>query len=159
MVPRRDTIRNDVDDVDGRRRPVGPRPLTLCRTATAVVVSVVVAAVAMAGCGSSDTASTTTLHLTGPAAAGQQVVRDLGCTTCHTVDGSDGVGPTFQGLAGSRVHLQGGRTVTADDAYLRRSIRHPSAQVVDGFRPIMPDRELTDAQLSSVIAYLRALGR
>lgn len=128
------------------------------RTAAAVVGSVV-AVVALAGCGSSDTASSTTLHLTGPAAAGQQVVRDLGCTTCHTVDGSDGVGPTFHGLAGSRVHLQGGRTVTADDAYLRRSIRHPSAQVVDGFRPIMPDRDLTDAQLDSVVAYLRALGR
>lgn len=123
--------------------------------AAAAVVAVATVAVA---CGSSRPAPTADLHLSGAAAQGQEIVRDLGCTTCHTVDGGDGVGPTFRGLAGSRVALEGGRTVTADAAYLRRSVTRPSSQVVEGFRPVMPDRELTDAQLDSVVAYLQALG-
>ncbi len=124
-----------------------------------VVLVVALLTVLLAACSSSDGATTTTVRLTGAAAAGQETVRDLGCTTCHTVDGSDGVGPTFQGLAGSKVRLEGGRTVTADETYLRRSIEDPSAQVVDGFRPIMPERDLTDAQVSSIVAYLQAIGQ
>lgn len=123
-----------------------------------VAASLVVVGGVAAACSSSQGATRTTVQLTGPAAGGQEAVRDLGCTTCHTVDGGDGVGPTFSGLAGSKVQLEGGRTVTADDAYLRRSITHPSAQVVAGFRPIMPDRDLTDAQVGSIVAYLRAIG-
>ena len=125
-----------------------------------VVVLVVVSGAVAAACGgSSDGASSTTARLTGAAAAGEQTVRDLGCTTCHTVDGSDGVGPTWKGLAGSKVTLEGGRTVTADDAYLRESIEDPGKQVVDGFRPIMPERKLSTDQVDSIVAYLRAIGR
>jgi cytochrome c oxidase subunit 2 len=111
-----------------------------------------------AGCSGSDDASSTTVRLTGAAATGEQTVRDLGCTTCHTVDGSDGVGPTWKGLAGSKVTLESGKTVTADDAYLEEAITDPGKQVVHGFRAIMPERKLTTAQVSSIIAYLRAIG-
>lgn len=110
-------------------------------------------------CGSSEDTSSTTVKLTGAAATGQEAVRDLGCTTCHTVDGGDGVGPTFKGLAGSQVALESGQTVTADDAYLRESITEPSKQVVKGFTPIMPERKLTDVQVDSILAYLHALAR
>jgi cytochrome c oxidase subunit 2 len=117
-----------------------------------------VALAGIAACSSSDESSDTTVALTGEAAKGQEVVQDLGCTTCHTVDGSDGVGPTFKGLAGSKVTLEGGDEVTADEAYLRTSITDPGKQVVEGFRPVMPERELTDAQVDQIIAYLQALG-
>ena len=123
-----------------------------------LVVLFVVAAVAVVACsGSSKEASTTTQKLSGEAAAGEQAVRDLGCTTCHTVDGSDGVGPTFQGLAGSKVELEGGETVTADQAYLTESIEDPAAKVVEGFRPVMPQRKLSESEVSSIVAYLQTL--
>ncbi len=111
-----------------------------------------------AACSSSDDATTTTVALTGDAAAGQEAVRDLGCTTCHTVDGGAGVGPTFKDLAGSEVTLEGGEQVTADEGYLRTSITDPGKQVVEGFKPIMPERTLTDAQIDQIIAYLQAIG-
>jgi cytochrome c oxidase subunit II len=125
-----------------------------------IVALVLVAAAVVAACGGSEgSASSTTLALTGAAAAGRREVQDLGCMTCHTVDGSDGVGPTWKGLAGSKVQLADGKEVTADAAYLRRAIVDPGAQVVDGFRSIMPERDLTDEQVDSIVAYLQALGR
>jgi cytochrome c1 len=123
-----------------------------------VVVVVLVAAVAGACGGSSDDASTTTLKLSAEAAAGKAAVADLGCSTCHSVDGEDGVGPTWKGLAGSKVELQNGKTVTADDAYLERAIKNPGAQVVTGFQPIMPERKLPADQVAAIVAYLKALG-
>ena len=95
---------------------------------------------------------------TGEAAKGLEVIGDLGCQTCHTVDGGDGVGPTFKGLAGSKVTLEGGDEVTADDEYLRTAITDPGKQVVEGFRPIMPERDLTDEQVDQIIAYLNSIG-
>ena len=125
-----------------------------------IVALVLVAAAVVAACGGSGGGATSsTVKLTGAAAAGQQEVQNLGCTTCHTVDGSDGVGPTWKGLAGSKVQLEDGRTGTADAAYLRRAVVDPGAQIVDGFRPIMPERDLTDEQVDSIVAYLQALGR
>ena len=38
------------------------------------------------------------------------------------------------GLYGKPVHLSDGRTVTADDAYLRDSILQPARDIVDGYR-------------------------
>src|SRR5438128_753184 len=52
------------------------------------------------------------------------------CATCHTLDGSTLVGPSFQGIserAGSRIE-----GVSAED-YIRQSIQHPSQFVVPGF--------------------------
>ncbi len=120
-----------------------------------------VALVAMAGtavaCSSSDSGSTD-VKLTGEAAKGQTVVSDMGCTTCHTSNGTKGAGPTFKGLAGSQVTLKGGKQVTADEAYLHTAITDPGKQVVEGFNPIMPTRDLTDEQVSQIIAYLQAIG-
>lgn len=62
-----------------------------------------------------------------------------GCSACHSLTGAAGAGPSFKGVAGSSVALVNGQTVTADDAYLERSITDPDAQIVKGFHPgIMP---------------------
>lgn len=95
--------------------------------------------------------------VTGIAAEGQQLFRSNGCSGCHSVDGSTGAGPTLSGVAGSQVALADGTTVTADDAYLRESIVNPTAKRVDGYTISMPKRELTDAQVDALVAYLRAL--
>jgi cytochrome c2 len=120
-------------------------------------IALLLATAVVAACGSDD-ASDDTPALTGEAAKGEQVVRDLGCTTCHTSNGAEGVGPTFKGLAGSTVALEGGEEVVADEQYLRTAITDPGAQVVEGFRPVMPERDLTDEQVDEIIAYLQAIG-
>lgn len=68
-------------------------------------------------------------------AQGQQLAGQLGCTGCHSLDGSVVVGPTWQGLAGSEITLADGTTVTADEEYIRTSITDPDAQIHEGFQP------------------------
>ncbi len=115
------------------------------------------AAVAACGDGGS-TAGTPAPSITGAAAKrGQQLAMEKGCQTCHTTTGKAMTGPTWKGLAGSEVDLAGGRSVTADDAYLARAITDPDTEVVKGFVAIMPSYELTEREVADLVAYLRAL--
>jgi cytochrome c2 len=79
-------------------------------------------------------ATTTTLATASPAAQGARLFAADSCSSCHSLDGTRGVGPTIKGLAGSKVVLSDGRTVTADDAYLARSITTPDAEIVKGYQ-------------------------
>ncbi len=65
--------------------------------------------------------------------SGEDLYRQYACASCHSLDGSDGTGPTFKGLAGSTVKLAGGKEVTADAAYLEKAITDPDADVTEGF--------------------------
>lgn len=49
--------------------------------------------------------------------------------------------------------------MTADDQYIRNSILNPSAQVVEGYQPIMPTfkGQVTEEQLTSLVAYIKSL--
>jgi cytochrome c oxidase subunit 2 len=97
-----------------------------------------------------------------PQDAGLELLRQKGCLGCHSTDGSRSSGPTFQGLYG-RIEqvLREGRleSVTVDDAYLRSSILTPAAELVVGFRNIMPPGKpaLSDAEIEQIIAYLHTL--
>lgn len=62
-----------------------------------------------------------------------------GCVGCHSLDGSAGAGPTWQGIYGREEALDDGTTVVVDDAYIRESIYEPNANIVAGFQPnVMP---------------------
>jgi cytochrome c oxidase subunit 2 len=80
------------------------------------------------------------------------------CNSCHT-PGPQQRGPVLAGLFGKQVELQGGGTVTVDEAYLRESIVNPQAKIVAGFQPIMPTFQglVTEEQLLQLIAYVRSL--
>ncbi len=93
------------------------------------------------------------------AAQGQALFQQLGCSGCHDPSGH-GPGPSLVGVFGSTVHLQGGGTVVADEAYVRESILNPTAKIVEGFAPIMPSfsGKLTDSQIRALIAYIRSIG-
>ena len=79
--------------------------------------------------------STTTTPAGGGAGArGEELFSSDGCSACHSLNGTKGVGPTVKGLAGSRVELSDGSTVTADDTYLAKSITDPDAQIVVGYQ-------------------------
>lgn len=91
---------------------------------------------------------------------GQDLIEDRQCSSCHTVDGSEGLGPTFKGLYGSRRTLADGTQITVDEKYLIKSIREPDKQIVKGYDPgSMPpaDVPLTDQEISEIISYIKSL--
>lgn len=90
-------------------------------------------------------------------ATGQSLAQSRGCTACHSVDGSSGVGPSWKGLYGKQETLVDGSVVLADEAYLKRSIRDPAAQVVKGYPPIMPKTEMGDDELAALLAYIESM--
>lgn len=98
--------------------------------------------------------------MVSPVLAGESLAAEIGCVACHTADGTDSVGPTWAGLAGSDRLLDSGETVVADDSYLFRSIVDPPAQVVAGFNPIMPTGygdQLTVEEINDLILYINSL--
>jgi cytochrome c oxidase subunit II len=94
-----------------------------------------------------------------PASEGLKLFKKLQCVACHSND-AQARAPVLEGLYGKTVTLDDGRTVVADDEYLRESILNPSAKVVAGFRPIMPtfQGQVTEEQVLQLIAYIRSLG-
>jgi cytochrome c oxidase subunit 2 len=96
---------------------------------------------------------------TGPlSATGEKVFAELGCATCHRSD-AQGRGPNLQGLFGKPVRLQDGRTLVADENYIRESILDPGAKIVNGYKPVMPTFQglLSEEQLNGLVAYLKSL--
>ena len=94
-----------------------------------------------------------------PQGRGELLVKNSGCFSCHTIDGSKLIGPTWLGLFGSKVKLSDGSVVTADEIYIKNSILDPSSQIVAGFENAahMPQFPFTDQQIADIIAYLQTL--
>ena len=88
-------------------------------------------------------------------AKGRELAQARGCVACHSIDGAPSVGPTWKGLAGKTETLTTGAKVTVDDAYLKKSILEPAADVVQGFPPVMPPMPLSDPEVAAVIAYIK----
>lgn len=90
-----------------------------------------------------------------PAVVGAQLYQSYGCAACHGVRA-----PTLAGLYNSKVILDDGRTVIADDTYLRESIVDPAAKLVAGYGPIMPTfrGQLSEEQIFDLIEYIKSLG-
>jgi cytochrome c oxidase subunit II len=93
---------------------------------------------------------------------GELLLLERGCVSCHSLAGGTLVGPTLEGLYGSKVRvITGGkpRTVTADEGYIRKSILEPGADIVDGYDNIMlPGRDiLSDEEIEEIIEYLQTL--
>jgi cytochrome c oxidase subunit II len=90
--------------------------------------------------------------------AGQRLFAELGCSTCHRAN-SQSHGPDLDGVFGSPVMLEDGRTVMADENYIRESILTPAAKVVKGFKPVMPVFQglVSDEQLNALVAYVKSL--
>lgn len=91
---------------------------------------------------------------------GRKLFTKLQCLTCHGAD-ARARAPVLEGLYRQVVPLQNGRSVVADENYLRESILQPAAKVVAGFQPIMPpyQGQITEEELVQVVAYLKSLER
>jgi len=96
-----------------------------------------------------------------PVVAGQKLFQSQGCVSCHGANGEGGKGPPLIGVFGSKVKLEGGETVEADEDYIHNSIRSPQSQIVEGFRqPLMPTyfkEQLSEEHLLQIMTFIKSL--
>jgi cytochrome c oxidase subunit II len=94
------------------------------------------------------------------ASNGEQLFQQLGCATCHRFD-TQGRGHNLAGVFGKPVLLEDGRTVVADENYVRESILNPGVKIVSGFKPIMPtfQGQVSEESLMALVAYIKSLAQ
>ena len=130
------------------------------RRALLALVPVLLLTGVLAACGGDDSGSSAPASGGGASsdvAAGKDVARDRGCTSCHSSSGAKGTGPTWKGLYGSEVTLSDGTTVTADETYIKESITDPGAKLVDGYGNLMPHFTLSQTEVNQLVAYIQSL--
>jgi cytochrome c oxidase subunit 2 len=94
---------------------------------------------------------------------GEALYRAFGCSGCHgaNAEGQEGSvrAPPLRGVYGRAVPLSDGRTIKADERYLRDSILLPRAEIVAGYAPIMPSfsGQIDEEDLVKLIAFLESL--
>ena len=94
---------------------------------------------------------------------GLTLMKQNACVTCHSQDGSKIIGPSFKGLFGRKeIIIADGieKEITVDEAYIKRSIYEPNAQVVKGFNPglmISYQQQLSEDDIQKIIDYMKGL--
>lgn len=79
------------------------------------------------------------------------------CRSCHSIDGTKIVGPSFKGVFGKEESFADGSTHTVDENYIRESLANPGAKIVAGFPPAMPVQDLGEEGTESIILFLKSL--
>jgi cytochrome c oxidase subunit 2 len=92
-----------------------------------------------------------------PVERGKYYYENKLCKTCHSLDGSAMVGPTFKGIYGRKEVMTDGSELVADDAYLTESIVAPNAHIVKGYPPAMPAGLLTEKEIPDLIEFLKTV--
>lgn len=89
---------------------------------------------------------------------GEEVSASNGCTSCHSIDGSEGAGPSWKGIYNTEVDIGTGK-VKVDAAYIETSINDPNAQVSSGYGPSMPsfNGKLSDEEIKAIVEYIKSL--
>lgn len=113
----------------------------------------------LASCGGEELEASDDILAIGDPERGKELYESGGasmipCTTCHTLDGTDLVGPTFQGLAArAETRVEG----LPAASYIRQSIIFPSAYLVSGYANSMNvtyNQMLSDEEIDDIVAYL-----
>lgn len=95
------------------------------------------------------------------ASQGQKMFQQMGCSTCHLMDEA-GRCPNLRNLYGHPVQLDDGRTVIADEAYIRESILEPNAKIVYAYkRDVMPtfQGQISEEGILQLIEYIKSLSQ
>jgi len=88
------------------------------------------------------------------AANGGALVERIGCIACHRLGAENGIAPSFVDI-GERAGQRHPPLSAAE--YLYEAITNPTAFVVEGYNPAMPQdyrSRLSDRELGDIIAYL-----
>jgi cytochrome c oxidase subunit II len=94
---------------------------------------------------------------------GLEIIRRNACTSCHSLDGSKIVGPSFKGLFESKhfvMEENKEKEITADTAYIRSSILNPDKEVVKGFNKGMMrsyQGTVSEEDIRNIIEYMKTL--
>lgn len=98
-----------------------------------------------------------------PGTAGKLLVQQKGCIACHSFNGTKIVGPSYKGIFGHKVTVETNgkeREITVDEAYIKKSILEPEADVVKGFPKgsmISYKGQLTDEEIEKITEYIKSL--
>lgn len=92
-----------------------------------------------------------------PSDLGKELYVKKQCVTCHTLDGSPRVGPSWLKLFGTKHKAADGSDISVDENYIRTSILNPAAYVVPGFPNAMPSYEgqLSDDEIHGLIEFIK----
>ncbi len=93
-------------------------------------------------------------------ALGKRLSENFGCEACHTLTGAKSTGPTWKGLAGSKVRLTTGQVVRATDGYLINAIEQPDAEISEGYSSGIMSTAIGNipvAQAKALVAYIKSV--
>ena len=93
---------------------------------------------------------------------GAKLYNKKACNTCHTLDGTALVGPSYlqtSQMWGQERVFDDGSSAVIDENYIRSSILEPQIQIVAGYQGVMPTYQglLNDRELDALIAFLKTL--
>jgi cytochrome c oxidase subunit 2 len=90
---------------------------------------------------------------------GRRLATEQGCVKCHSIDGSQHIGPSWLDLYGRHEKLTDGRIITVDEGYITESMMDPFAKIVDGFKPVMPSfaNKLAGPEVAAIVEYIKSL--
>jgi len=93
------------------------------------------------------------------ASMGEKMFHQFACANCHHFEGP-ATCPNLRGLFGRQIQLKDGRTVTADESYIRESVLDPGAKIVAGYDNVMPNftGQVSEEQLTQLIAFIKSIG-
>jgi len=103
------------------------------------------------------------LKVTGnlPDHPGLAIIKANACITCHSLDGSKVIGPSFKGLYGRKsvvITNSGEKEIIADDEYIKRSILDPNVEVVKGYNKGLMQSytgKINDEELNKIVDYFK----
>ncbi len=90
---------------------------------------------------------------------GELMYKKYVCNTCHTLDGTKKIGPSFKGLFGRESLLTGGGKITVDEEYITNSVLDPQSAIVEGYPPAMPSYkgQINDREIQAIIEFMKTL--
>jgi len=95
-----------------------------------------------------------------PVELGKKLYSDKGCAACHSIDGSELIGPSFKGLWGTEQVMTDGSKHIVDDNFIRLMIEYPDKFITKGYPKVMPSFKglLNERELAGLGAYIKNLG-
>lgn len=93
-----------------------------------------------------------------PLELGTKLFKNKACNTCHSLDGSKLIGPSFKGLYELEGHeMEDGTKVAVDENYLRESILNSAAKIVKGYPNAMPafEGQLSEEEIAGLITFIK----